>query len=141
MVSMVDVARKNVIRAQVQTWRRCICVTARGFSHDEEENGGFAVAAEFTVNVDGVDGSREVRDAHNGGGGSVMEGDRATWKTVARRCCRRLACRRCCERRWWLARRRMVDKGALTTGVGGCGCGCGRVREREKGIRVRVLVV
>jgi len=58
MVSMVDVARKKVIRAQVQAWRRCVCVTTLGFSHDEEENGGFAMAAEFTMNVDGVDGSR-----------------------------------------------------------------------------------
>jgi len=70
-----------------------------------------------------------------------MEGDDATWKTVAQRCCWRLACRRCCARRWWLAQRRMVDGGAVTTGVGGGDCGCGRVMERENGIRVRVLVV
>jgi len=34
------------------------CVTTLGFSHNEEENGGFTVVSEFTVNVDGVDGPR-----------------------------------------------------------------------------------
>jgi len=41
------------------------CVTALGFSHGEGENGGFAVVAEFTVDMDGVAGLRmfEVRVA------------------------------------------------------------------------------
>ncbi|QCD87334.1 hypothetical protein DEO72_LG3g1868 [Vigna unguiculata] len=78
MVSMADVTRKKVIRVQVQTWRRYVASQLSVSLTMKEKNGGFTVAIEFTVDVDGVAGPRLFNFERDDGG--WRGGDVGGWR-------------------------------------------------------------